>query len=44
MNKKINKENIEKCEQLQEDLITYCEGLSEELIDNLCDVVVAHYK
>ncbi len=35
---------LEQCEQLQNDIITFCDGLDQELIDNLCQVVVNHYK
>ena len=34
----------EQSEQLQEDIITYCDGLAETLIDNLCQVVVDYYE
>jgi len=34
----------QECEQLQEDIMTYCDGLDDELIDALCDVVVSYYK
>jgi len=33
----------QQCEQLQDSIITYCDGLPEELIDNLCDAVVSYY-
>ena len=35
---------IEQVEQLQQDIITHCDGLDDTLITNLCQVVVNHYK
>ena len=35
---------LDECEQLQQDIITHCDGLDDTLITNLCQVVVDHYK
>ena len=35
---------LEQVEQLQQDIITHCDGLDDILITNLCQVVVDHYK
>jgi len=32
------------CEQLQEDIRTHLDGAPEKLIDELCGVIVKHYK
>lgn len=32
--------SIEESEQLQEDIITYCNELPQELIDKLCQIIV----
>ena len=34
----------EQSEQLQADIITYCDGLDQDLIDQLCQVVVDYSK
>ena len=36
--------DIQESEQMQEDIITYCDGLNQEIIDELCQVVVNHEK
>jgi hypothetical protein len=34
----------EQCEQLQHDIITFCDGLDQDLIDSLCQTVINYYK
>ena len=34
----------EECEQLQQELITRLDTYPEDLIDELCDVIVKYYK
>ena len=31
-------------EQIQEDIITYCEDMDQEVIDGLCQIVVDNFK
>jgi len=35
--------NKNECEQLQEDIQTHCDGMSQDLIEDLCEVIVTHY-
>lgn len=35
---------FQECEQLQEDIITYCDGKPQELIDNLCQAIIDYYQ
>ena len=38
----LNKLNKEKSQILQDDIITHCDGLPDDLITELCDVVIKH--
>jgi hypothetical protein len=32
------------CNQIQEDIITYCDGMDTDVIDNLCQIVVDNFE
>ena len=39
----MKKELIEVREQIQEDLMTYLDGMDEEIIDNVCQIIVDNF-
>ncbi len=40
----MEKITFEQSQQLQEDIITHCDGLPQQLIDNLCNIVADYHR